>query len=74
MCLGEVARVRTAGADGTLTVEASGRVLTASALTLDDPVAPGDWVLVHAGFALARLAPAEAVGALMIRRGPAPRP
>ena len=70
MCLGEVASVRAACDDGTLTVEAGGRVLTVSALTLDDPVAPGDWVLVHSGFALARLDPADARDALAIREGP----
>lgn len=69
MCLGEVAAVREARDDGTLTVEASGRVLTVSALTLDKPAEPGDWILVHSGFALARLDPADARDALAIRTG-----
>jgi hydrogenase expression/formation protein HypC len=74
VCLGEVAAVRDAGSDGTLMVEAGGRVFTVSALTLDDPVAPGDWVMVHSGFALARLDPGDAAGALAIRQGQLPGP
>ena len=69
MCLGEVASVRAISEDGTLAVEADGRVITVSWLTLDGPVAPGDWVLVHAGFALARLDPGDARDALAIRTG-----
>jgi hydrogenase expression/formation protein HypC len=53
---GEVARVR--GGD---------RELQASLLTLDGPVAPGDWLMVHAGFALGRLTPQQAQEALAIR-------
>lgn len=72
MCLGEVAVVQAAGKDGTLTVATHGRVRTVSALTLDEPVAPGDWVMVHSGFALARLGPADASDALAIRRAQDP--
>ena len=36
---------------------------------LVEPVAPGDWLLVHAGFALSRIDPAEARANLdLIRR------
>lgn len=69
MCLGEVAAVKAASEEGALTVEAAGRVLSVSALTLDGPASPGDWVLVHSGFALARLDPSDARDALAIRTG-----
>jgi hydrogenase maturation factor len=65
----EVAAVKTASEDGMLIVEAGGRLLIVSALTLDKPAAPGDWVLVHSGFALARLDPGDARDALAIRSG-----
>ena len=38
-----------------------------SLLTLDEPVTPGDWVLVHSGFALGRLTADEAHEADQIR-------
>jgi hydrogenase expression/formation protein HypC len=69
VCLGEVGSVREARDDGTLTVEARGRVLTVSSLTLNEPAKPGDWILVHSGFALARLDPSDARDALAIRTG-----
>jgi hydrogenase expression/formation protein HypC len=43
------------------------RVLTVSLLTLDGPVAPGDWLQVHSGFALARLTDKERREAELIR-------
>lgn len=56
---GDVAAVKSVSEEGTLTVEAAGDVLTVSALALDQPTSPGDWVLVHSGFALARLDPSD---------------
>ena len=67
MCLGELARVTLVTQGGTAEVSADGRTRTVSLLTLEDPVAPGDWVLTHAGFALARLTADEARDAAVIR-------
>ncbi len=67
--LAEVAAVKAADADGTLIVEAAGRFLAVSSRTLDKPAAPGDWVMVHSGFALARLDPGDARDARAIRTG-----
>ena len=43
------------------------RPLTVSLLTLDETVAPGDWLLTHAGFALSRLTRDQALEAARIR-------
>ncbi len=40
-----------------------------SLLALEGPVAVGDWLLVHSGFALERLTDAEARAALALRSG-----
>jgi hydrogenase expression/formation protein HypC len=68
VCLGEVVRVRTTPVNGAVETDGSrpGRV---SLLTLGAPVAVGDWLLVHSGFALARLTDAEARAALALRSG-----
>jgi hydrogenase expression/formation protein HypC len=66
MCLGEIAEV--VRVQGRSAEVASGdRTLTISLLTLDDPLVPGDWVLVHSGFALSRLTESEARLALRTR-------
>ncbi|MGB7982587.1 MAG: HypC/HybG/HupF family hydrogenase formation chaperone [Candidatus Nanopelagicales bacterium] len=44
------------------------RLVEVNLLTLDGPVAPGDWVLAHAGFALHRVSAAAARDALSIRQ------
>lgn len=67
MCLGEVAQVVELGAGPTALVRWGERLLTVSLLTLDEPLAPGDWVVAHSGFVLARLTPAEAAEATAIR-------
>ena len=68
MCLGDVAEVRRLLPDGRAAVVRSGsRTGTVSLLTLDDPVAVGDWVLCHSGFALHRLTPLEAQEATELR-------
>ncbi|HVX46435.1 MAG TPA: HypC/HybG/HupF family hydrogenase formation chaperone [Mycobacteriales bacterium] len=69
MCLGEVAVVRQIAADGSLIVESPVRRSTVSALALHEPVGPGDWVLTHSGFALARLTESAARAALAARSG-----
>ena len=67
MCLGSVCRVVSAPSDGQVAVRRDDRVVSVSLLTLDTPVAAGDWVLVHCGLALARLTDAEALDALRLR-------
>jgi hydrogenase expression/formation protein HypC len=75
VCLGELAEVlEVVGRDAAL-VRASARSATVSLLTLDGPVAPGDWLLCHAGFALRRLTPQEAHDAAVLRAtGPGTAP
>jgi hydrogenase expression/formation protein HypC len=67
MCLGELGRVRAVMADGALLVESPSRTSTVSAMVLDRSVSTGDWVLTHAGFALAVLTDDEARDATAIR-------
>lgn len=67
MCLGEIARVRRLIEDGSALVDAEGRTRTVSLLTLDHPVVTGDWLLIHSGFALARLSPEQVRDSLAIR-------
>lgn len=56
--------------DGTATGVSAGRRVEISLLTLPGPVAPGDWVVAHAGFALHRITPDQAREALAIREEP----
>jgi hydrogenase maturation factor len=67
MCLGEVARVRAVSAAGTLLVDVCERTVTVSSLLLDRVPEPGEWVLAHAGHALAVLTDADAADALTVR-------
>lgn len=67
MCLGELAEVIRVLEDGTAEVRGGGRTRSVSLLTLEERVGPGDWVVVHAGFALSRLTAAEAHEAALIR-------
>lgn len=72
MCLGEIVRLE--AVDGaSARARLGSRVLSVSLVTLDESVAPGDWVVVHSGFALHRLEPGEAAEALALRPGAAPR-
>jgi hydrogenase expression/formation protein HypC len=66
MCLGELAEVIEVGAQSAM-VSGDGRTRAVSLLTLTDPVAPGDWVVVHSGFALARLTAEQAREANALR-------
>ena len=59
MCLGDLAQVVDLTDEQTARARVGDRVVTISLLTLDDPVAPGDWVQVHSGFALALLTDEE---------------
>ena len=66
MCLGELAEVIEMGAGNAL-VSGGGRTRTVSLLTMADAVRPGDWVVIHSGFALARLTAEEAREATALR-------
>ena len=66
MCMGEIAQVMDVGT-GTALVRGGGRTRTVSLLTLPDPVTAGDWVVLHSGFALARLTADEARDATALR-------
>ena len=68
MCLGEVVRLD-AVSGASARARLGDRMVSVSLVTLDEPVAPGDWVLVHSGFALHRLEPGEASDALALRAG-----
>ena len=67
MCLGDVALVLELVPGGSALVRCGPRTTTVSLLTLDDDVAPGDWVVCHSGFALGRVSAAEAAEATAIR-------
>lgn len=67
MCLGVVCRAVEVLDGEVALVRVGGRELPASLLTLDEPVVPGDWLMVHAGFALARLTEQQAEEALALR-------
>jgi len=67
VCLGELAEVVEAPDGDAVLVRSRGRTTTVSLLTLDGPVAPGDWLLCHSGFALRRLTPQEARDAATLR-------
>lgn len=67
MCFGEVARVQAVDSCGALQVDSGARSTSVSAMLLEEPPAVGDWVLVHSGFALARLSAAEAQDSLAVR-------
>lgn len=83
MCLGVPALVEQVG-DGVATVDVTGARREVCTLLLGDGVAPGDWVLVHVGFAMALIDEdeahrtldllAQAVGALDREGGGATRP
>jgi len=66
MCLGELAEVIEVGTQNAL-VSGGGRSRNVSLLTLTDPVLPGDWVVIHSGFALARLTAEQAREATALR-------
>lgn len=68
MCLGTVARVLEVHRDGRAVVEHDGRREEVLSMTVaDDDIQPGEWVVIHSGFALERLTEEQAVVALAIR-------
>lgn len=73
MCLGELAEVLQLVGGSAALVRSEARTVTVSLVTLDDAVAPGDWVVCHSGFALSRLTQEEACDAAAIRAAPQQR-
>jgi hydrogenase expression/formation protein HypC len=72
MCLGipgEVVEMHPEHAD-LAKVDVSGvRRMINIGLLADDPPAPGEWVLIHVGFALSKIDEAEAAAALQFLEG-----
>ncbi len=58
MCLATPARVLSVSGQ-TAVVDYEGVQTTARLETLNEPVVPGDYVLVHAGFAIQRMSPED---------------
>lgn len=54
--------------DDMATVQVGGAVRKASLMLLPEPPVPGDYVIVHAGFALHRIDPQEAQESLRLLR------
>ncbi len=71
MCLGELGEVVGVQTPAEAEVHVGTRTMTVSLRTLPDPeaVAPGDWLIVHCGYALARITADEAADAERIREG-----
>jgi hydrogenase expression/formation protein HypC len=68
MCLGELAEVITVGTGDTAEITSSGgRRATVSLMVLGETVEAGDWLVVHAGFALEKVGYDEAHEAARIR-------
>jgi hydrogenase maturation factor len=67
MCLGELAQVTDLVDERTVHARVGERVVTVSLMTLDGPVAPGEWLQIHSGFALARLTDEQRLQAERIR-------
>jgi hydrogenase expression/formation protein HypC len=70
MCLGIPARVVSVGADhpDLATVDCGGVRRLVNIGLLDETVQPGDWVLVHMGFALSTMTASQAGDALNVFR------
>jgi hydrogenase expression/formation protein HypC len=66
MCLGIPARVVSCDAEGVAMCDVSGAVRPIGTGMLDEGVvlAPGEWVLVHMGFAMERISEADAAAAV----------
>ncbi len=60
MCLGLPAQIVEELPDGLAKAEVGGVRREISVALVDGPVRPGDWVLIHVGFALGRIDEAEA--------------
>jgi len=60
MCVGQIARVIEVPDGGVAEVDVDGRILRVSLVAVDEPVAAGDWLLVHSGIAVLRLTAGDA--------------
>ena len=70
MCLGLVCEVLELGLEPDhAVVSHDGLSHSVSLMAMTEPVSPGDWVVVHSGFALSRLDRDEALAALALRSG-----
>ena len=67
MCLGQVVEIVVLDGEGTAIVADGAALRRVLLITLDGPAEPGDWLVVHSGFALARITPDDAADALAIR-------
>ncbi|MCE1226077.1 MAG: HypC/HybG/HupF family hydrogenase formation chaperone [Geobacteraceae bacterium] len=67
MCLGVPMQILEIN-DDMVVAEIDGVQREASLMMLGEPVAVGDYVIVHAGFAISRIDPAEAEETLRIMR------
>lgn len=67
MCLGVPMQIL-AIEDDTAIAEIDGVRREASLMMLGDPVEPGDYIIVHAGFAISRIDPEEALETLSLMR------
>ncbi len=71
MCLGLAGRVVAWPEGGDLAdVDTGGSVRPTNMALLEAPVRPGDWVLIHSGFALEPMTPDEARDAMAMLGGP----
>jgi hydrogenase expression/formation protein HypC len=68
MCLGIPARVVSVGEDhpDLASVDLAGLRRNVNVGLLDEPLTPGDWILVHMGFALSTMTAQEAADALSV--------
>ncbi len=73
MCLGQICEVLELGVEPSrAVVSRDGVSQSVSLMAMTEPVSPGDWVVVHSGFALSRLDRDEALAALALRSGTDP--
>jgi hydrogenase expression/formation protein HypC len=66
MCLGIPAQVVEPLGDGLARADVGGVRREISVALVDGPVEPGDWVLIHVGFALGRIDEEEALATLKL--------
>jgi hydrogenase expression/formation protein HypC len=64
MCLGIPGRIVNAGKGDLAAVEVAGVVRDINLSLLDGPFEPGDYILIHSGFALERMTAEQAADAL----------
>lgn len=71
MCLGLAGRVISLTAEADLVdVDIAGLVRPINVALLDGVLEPGEWILIHSGFALERMTAEEAHDAMAVLGGP----